>query len=144
MGSLVLGVFFLYQEVFQTFTPKLQERAEALNFLDYYIPFAIFLSVVHALIEEYYWRWFIFRGLMLKFSPLLAGILGSIAFASHHYVVLSQFLPWPLVLLFGTTVGLAGAFWCWLYFQTNSLLGSWISHMIVDAAVMTVGYCLLF
>ncbi|PIQ77181.1 hypothetical protein COV82_05840 [Candidatus Peregrinibacteria bacterium CG11_big_fil_rev_8_21_14_0_20_46_8] len=144
IALLMLSTFFLFQDFFAQFAPQFLQKAQELNFLEHYILFAVFLSLAHSLIEEYYWRWFIFRGLMLKFQPVTAALIGSIAFASHHFIVLSQFFPFWITMLFGTAIIGIGLFWCWLYYKTKSLLGPWISHIFADVAIMIAGYFLLF
>ena len=37
-----------------------------------------------------------------------------------------------------------GLAWSWLYAKYESIWPSWLSHVIVDAAIMTVGWFLLF
>lgn len=124
----------------------IQEKAAAFGLLSpmKYILFSIFLSLFHALLEEYYWRWFVFKGLQIKLSWIPAAVLSSAAFAGHHYFVLSEFFPLGLTLLFGTMVGVAGFFWCFLYKKTDSLWAPYLSHVLVDAVLMLIGYTILF
>lgn len=142
----ILSVFFFYQDYFTQFSPTLIEKIAALNLTSpiIFILFALFLSLIHSLLEEYYWRWFVFTGLKQRFSPIVAGIIGSIAFAGHHYIILSQFFPLPITLLFGTLVGVGGAWWCYSYHKTGTLFGNWMSHALIDAAIMVVGFVLVF
>jgi membrane protease YdiL (CAAX protease family) len=123
-----------------------QEKAAAfkLHSRSLFIVFALFFSVLHSLLEEYYWRWFVFRGLMLKLNWKTSALLGSLAFAGHHYLVLSQFFSLPLTLAFGTAVGVAGFIWCTAYYKTRTLLPSYLSHIAVDAVIMGTGYAILF
>ena len=108
-----------------------------------FIAFAIFVSFLHSALEEFFWRYFAF-GQLRKLVPVgMAILLGSIGFALHHIVVLSQYIPLGLAFLFGACVGIGGAVWCWLFNKTNSLVGAWISHMIVDLAIMWVGWEIL-
>ena len=37
-----------------------------------------------------------------------------------------------------------GAVWAWVYHRTRSLAATWLSHALVDAAILMVGYDLLF
>lgn len=122
------------------------EKAAAFGVLtpSFYILFAIFFSIFHAMLEEYYWRWFVFRGLLLKMNWKLAAFVGSLAFAGHHYFVLSEFFPLGFTLVFGTGVGVAGFIWCALYRKYHSLLAPYISHVFVDAVLMIIGYTILF
>jgi membrane protease YdiL (CAAX protease family) len=105
----------------------------------------VFYSAVHSLLEEYYWRWFVF-GQMRRLMPLgLAIVISSLAFAAHHVIVLAVYfgpLAWP-TLLFSLGVAAAGAAWAWLYQHSGTLLGPWLSHLLADAAIFLIGYDLL-
>ncbi len=112
-----------------------------------YLALAAFLSVVHSLFEESYWRWFVHARLRqwLAFAP--AATLSSLAFASHHLFVLDFYLPgrfWSAAVPFTLGIAIGGAFWAWLFERSGSLVGPWISHMIVDAAILAVGYKMVF
>jgi membrane protease YdiL (CAAX protease family) len=112
-----------------------------------YLLLAVFLSVVHSLLEEYYWRWFVF-GWLRRLLPLLpAMIVSSLAFMAHHVVLLAVFFPghfWTVALPLSLGVAGGGFVWAWLYQRTNSLYAPWISHLLIDAALMAVGYDMLF
>ena len=57
----------------------------------------VLLSSVHSLLEEYYWRWFLFGGLR-RFMPVAAAvILSSLAFTAHHVILLAVYFGgWSL------------------------------------------------
>lgn len=112
-----------------------------------FFAFAAFISVVHSLMEEYYWRWFVFRQLRQHWPFALSALVSSLAFMGHHVVVLDVYLPRHFLtavvpLSLGIAVG--GGFWAWLYERTGSLVAVWWSHVIIDAAIMAIGYDLLF
>jgi membrane protease YdiL (CAAX protease family) len=138
------AIFFAFEEFFRGFTPMIYQKVVQMNLLHAYIPFAIGLSLAHSLFEEFYWRFFVFRGLLLKFSPLVAALISSAAFASHHFVVLSQFFSPVLTIMLGLAVFVGGLLWCAMYVRTGSIWGSWVSHIFVDAAIFAVGYLLVF
>ncbi len=105
----------------------------------------VLLSTVHSLLEEYYWRWFLFGG-MRQFMPLAAAVvLSSLAFTAHHVILLSVYfggLSWATV-FFSFCVAVGGAAWAWIYHRSGSLLGPWLSHLLIDAGIMIVGYDLM-
>ncbi len=141
----ILGVYFWQYEYFNQYAYLVKDKVESLGIGGIrFLIFAVFLSLIHSFIEEYYWRSFVFRGLfgLTKFWPAL--IIGAFAFALHHYLLLSQFFPWPIVLFFGTVVGAAGGWWSYIYSKTNSLWGAWLSHLFADLAVMIVAYMMIF
>ena len=58
-----------------------------------YVALAVFYALVHSLLEEYYWRWFVFGQLRALVAPTLAIVLSSLAFAAHHVILLYVYLP---------------------------------------------------
>ena len=110
----------------------------------HYLLFGGFMCGAHSLLEEYYWRWFVYGKLSQICGPGWAMFWASLAFASHHYVVLWKFFGWGGCLFFGTTVGVGGALWCWLYRRQDSLFGAWTCHLLVDVAIFYIGYRLIF
>jgi CAAX protease family protein len=112
-----------------------------------YVVLASFIAVVHSLLEEYYWRWFVY-GRLRRYVPMaVALVVSGLAFMGHHVIVLSVYFPgwfWPAVVPLSLCIALGGVVWAWLYERSGSLVGPWLSHLIVDAALMAIGYDLLF
>jgi uncharacterized protein len=122
----------------------IRAKAIKLGFIDHYWSFALFLALGNSLMEEYYWRWFVFGYLRQRLNFSLSMLLGSLAFGAHHFVVLSQYYPFQWTLIFGSAVVLGGIFWCFLYEKQKTLLGCWISHIIVDLGFLCIGHQFLF
>jgi membrane protease YdiL (CAAX protease family) len=112
-----------------------------------YLLLVIFIGGIHSLLEEYYWRWFVF-GELRRLIPVPAAIvLSGLAFMLHHIIVLAVYFPsnfWTAALPFSFCVGLGGTMWAWLYQRSQSIFACWSSHLIIDAAIMVVGYDMLF
>lgn len=107
-----------------------------------YILLAAFYSLIHSLLEEYYWRWFVFRQLRHLVPMWPAALLSSLAFMGHHVIVLRQFFAdavW-LAWLLSAAVAVGGLFWCWLYERSGSIVSTWLSHLVIDAGIFWVGY----
>jgi len=147
-GLCIVGIvsiaYFVLSDFLLQFVGNLISATEGLNFLRHYVLFSFFLSVIHSFIEEYYWRWFVFNGLMLKFSKTTAVIISSLAFASHHFIVAMQFVPLYLAVIATILIFFLGVFWTELYLRTKNITGSWLSHFFADAIIMTIGYFLIF
>jgi membrane protease YdiL (CAAX protease family) len=107
-----------------------------------YLALAAFYAVLHSLLEEYYWRWFLFGRLRRRLPTAAAVVLSSLAFTAHHVLVLGQLLGGygPLTWLGSLAITGAGALWAWSYHRSNSLYGPWLSHALADAGLMWVGY----
>jgi uncharacterized protein len=110
-----------------------------------YAALGVFYSLFHSLLEEYYWRWFVFGQLrqFMAIGPAIA--VSSLGFMAHHVLVLGKFFGFdsPAAWLFSACVAVGGAVWAWLYERTGSLLGPWLSHALVDAAIFLVGFDLV-
>lgn len=110
-----------------------------------YVALALFYSLIHSLLEEYYWRWFVFGQLRrLTSLPLAIGV-SSLGFMAHHVCIVSVFFGWlsPASIGLSLAVAVGGVIWAWLYHRTGSLWGPWISHALVDAGIFLVGYDLV-
>jgi membrane protease YdiL (CAAX protease family) len=78
--------------------------------------------------------------------PSAAVILSSVAFTLHHVIILHAFLGpkfWPVTLGFSLAVGIGGVIWATVYRRCRLLAAPWISHMMVDLAILTIGYDLI-
>jgi membrane protease YdiL (CAAX protease family) len=104
-----------------------------------------FYSAIHSLLEEYYWRWFVFGQLARSRSVAAAVAVSSVGFAAHHVLVLALYFGWlsPLTWLFTLAVVVGGAVWAVLYRASGSLYAPWLSHALVDAAIFVSGYQLV-
>ncbi len=113
-----------------------------------FIVAALVISFLHSWLEEVYWRAFVHRRLEMLMAPVLALPLGAGGFAAHHVVVIGAYVGDVSVLVLALmtlpVVG-GGVLWSLLYRHTgNRLLAPWISHVLLDLAIMAVGYDLLF
>ncbi len=119
-------------------------KARQLGVFEHYWSFALFLSLVNSLVEEYYWRWFLFGRLRLVLPRWPAHLLAALAFTAHHAVITTQFLPlfWGLVAALAVAVG--GLIMSALYERQGTVAGAWVCHLIVDLGIMGIGYRLLF
>jgi len=110
-----------------------------------YLVLGTFYSLFHSLLEEYYWRWFVFGQLRRLVSAPAAIVISSLAFMAHHVILLSIYFGWfsPTAILFSLGVAVGGAVWAWTYHRSDSLYGPWLSHLLVDAAIFIVGYDLV-
>ncbi len=151
LGSMVLLYFgFLRHSALLEDTPtKLRDKLEEFGVASP-VPFLIlgvFIAAFHSLLEEYYWRWFVFGRLREVLAVNAAIGVSSLAFMAHHVILLNGYLPgrlWTGVLPFSLGVAVGGAFWAWLYQRTGTLLGPWCSHVLADAGLFVVGWYLLF
>jgi membrane protease YdiL (CAAX protease family) len=150
-GCAILCLYFAAlrgSPVMATMALKAREKIQELG-VDTPLRFftlAVVLSVGHSLLEEVYWRWFVFGQLKELFPMPAAVVVSSLGFMAHHVIILGVYLPvqFLTVALLSLGVAVGGAFWAWLYARTGSLMGGWLGHLLVDAAIFVVGWDLVF
>ena len=111
-----------------------------------FIALGVFYSLAHSLLEEYYWRWFVFARLSEAARLSTAILVSSIGFAAHHVLILGFYFSWTAAAtwVFSAGVAIGGAVWAWIYHRSGSLIGPWLSHLMIDAAIFAIGYDLVF
>lgn len=129
--------------------PAVEAREKIKSFgvssLAAFLAMSAFFSALHSLLEEYYFRWFVF-GRLARWIELPGAVaISSLAFAAHHVLILARYFTWvsPLTWLFVAGVAIGGAVWALLYYRSKSLWGPWLSHAIVDAAIFAIGWDLV-
>ncbi len=111
--------------------------------LRYWIACA-YIAVINAILEEYVFRWFIFRQCeKLLMSDALAVTTAAFIFTIHHVFVLRGYFDWPITLLASTGVFTGGILWSWCYLRYRSIWPGYLSHALVDIAIFIVGWELL-
>ena len=128
------------------------QAAAAKNRLDEparYLALVAYLIFVNSVLEEYVWRWFVFRQFETILMPrrgaaLAAVLLAAACFTLHHFVALKLQFGWVTTALGSLGVFVGGAVWSWLYLRYRSIWPAYLSHAIVDVAVFVVGWWLIF
>lgn len=107
---------------------------------------AAFYAFLHSGFEEFYWRGFLFQGLRQYCPRLVALIISSLGFMAHHVLVLGKFFGYESVYtyFFSLSIAVGGGVWAWMVSRTDSLIPSWISHGIIDAAIFLIALHLIF
>lgn len=126
--------------------PTEQARAKlketGLNSLPVFVAVAMFYSLCHSGLEEYYWRWFMFRHLTLRWNLTTATVVSSLGFMAHHVLVLARYFGWasPMTYALALSVAVGGVIWAVLYRRFGTVAGPWLSHAFVDAAIFAIAY----
>jgi membrane protease YdiL (CAAX protease family) len=147
-AGLVLAMFGLMTTplgaVVAAGAPAIRAKVESFGVLGHYWLFGGLISTLHALLEEYYWRWFVYGQLRRLLPSAWAHGVAGAAFALHHIVITSVYFgpAWGVPL--GAAVGVGGVIWSSIYERQGTLAGAWLSHILVDLGLFTIGYRLIF
>lgn len=103
-----------------------------------------YLSLVNSLLEEFVWRWFVFRQCEKLVGGQAAVICSALFFTIHHVLALKAQMGWTPTILGSLGVFIGGAVWSWCYLRFRSVWPGYVSHLIVDMAVFGLGWYLIF
>jgi membrane protease YdiL (CAAX protease family) len=145
--SLVILVAYWAAIYFNALDPiTVADRAAktGLNKPAIYIAGAVYWITLNSLMEEYVWRWFVFRKFEILVGGKMAVVASALAFAAHHVVALAAQFNWPITILGSIGGFIGGATWSWLYQRYRSVWLGYVSHAIVDFAIFVIGYRLIF
>lgn len=149
LGILMSAVVLLSFEALSETTrnemlTRVAKKISVLKIAQNFLLYGIVLSFVHSLLEEFYWRYFVFSAWKSALPPrrisLAAHLIASFAFTLHHFTVTVHYFDLSFGLLLGLGVWAAGFIWSYVFEKERSLLGVWISHIIVDIAIISIGY----
>ena len=106
--------------------------------------FAAWLCIGNSLLEEFAFRWFIDSRLrILGLGPVVAMPISAVIFTMHHVIVLSAFFG-PLIVVLGSAgVFMGGLIWSFSLMRWGTLVPGWISHALVDLAIIIIGASIL-
>ncbi|MEM8494349.1 MAG: CPBP family intramembrane glutamic endopeptidase [Planctomycetota bacterium] len=120
-----------------------------LDRLGLYLLGALYWCTINSLLEEYFWRWFIYERLrdVLPTSSLgigLAVFVCGLLFTAHHIVALSVYFDARTTALASLGVFIGGVTWSWLYAQTRNIYAAYISHVWADVIIFWIGWQIVF
>ncbi|MBE9101880.1 lysostaphin resistance A-like protein [Vacuolonema iberomarrocanum] len=110
-----------------------------------YLAGATYFTFINALVEEYIWRWFVYRKCEVLLAGKLAVILAAFCFTLHHVIALAALTGNGWVVALGSLgVFLGGVIWSWCFLAYRSLWVCYVSHLLADLAIALIGWHLLF
>ena len=145
ISVIIFGAYLLLGErVIDPETLRTAANANGIGRPILYLPFVAYLTLVNSLLEEYVWRWFVFRQCERLVGGWMAVICSAAFFTIHHVIALKAQTGWTTTLLASSGVFIGGAVWSWCYLKYNSIWPGYVSHIIVDATIFVIGWLLIF
>lgn len=109
-----------------------------------YLGAALYWCTVNSVLEEYVWRWFVYRKCEVLLPMKSAVAASAIFFTIHHVIALHAYFDLRITVLGSLGVFVGGAIWSTCYLKFRSIWPGWVSHIWADLAVFGVGYHLFF
>ena len=145
LGAAIIGAYYLLGRSWID-VDRFRETASK-NGLDTpvrYIGLAVYLCTINSLVEEYVWRWFVFRKSEALVRGYPAVLLSALFFTVHHVFALAAQMPMNVTVLGSVGVFVGGAVWSWCYLRYRSIWPGYVSHVVADIAILWIGWQLLF
>lgn len=138
----VMAVYLLLQEVI-SLNQISDELAKKNVTATTFTLVAIYITLGNSLLEEFFFRWFVFQGLLSSWR-LLAYTFSSTVFSVYHVMIFAQ---WFTPVVFWIAIGglfVWGVLFCWIVERAGSWKASWIVHIFADAAIVLIGFAMFW
>jgi len=145
ISLLIVGVYFLLGNDWIE-RDRIREVASTNGFdsLPGFLALGAWIVLVNSLLEEYVFRWFIFTRCRMLVPSLAAVALSALIFTVHHTLLLYGYgIEAPIIALASAGVFLGGLIWSWCYHRYESIWPGYVSHAIVDVAILAIGWQLI-
>lgn len=144
LGFVLSIIYYFSFYIFKDFidinsiTEKINELA-SIN-LGNIIFIGLYIIIFNSILEEYFWRSFIFEELHKIIKPSLAYVISAIAFSFHHVIFFyNWFTPLFFILI---TIGLVGyaLIMNYVWNKYKDLFTCWLPHAMVDVIQIFIAY----
>ncbi|MFS8541231.1 MAG: CPBP family intramembrane metalloprotease [Tissierellales bacterium] len=104
-----------------------------------FIYVALYISFINSLLEEFFFRGFIFLNLNGTIPRWKAYAISALGFSVYHIAILSNWFNPFIFILALTGLFIGGIIFNWLNEKTKNIYNSWLVHMFANFAINTVG-----
>ncbi len=136
-GYFLLSPYFDFSNIASSLTAS--TGVDGSNF----IFVALYISFVNSLLEEFFFRGFVFTNLKRSANRTAAYLFSSLLFSLYHTAMMIGWFSLPLFLLILTGLAVGGAIFNWLNEKYDTVFVSWIVHMFTNFAINAIGFILL-
>lgn len=150
MAAVIVGAYLAFG---QSWLDPVQVRAMAgragIGTPVRYLAGAAYWVLLNSLIEEFVWRWFVFRQWEMVLGQVrggrgLAVLASAVCFTVHHTLALAAQAGPTLVVAGSLAVVAAATAWSWLYLRFRSVWIPWLAHVLADLPIFAIGWLLTF
>ncbi len=109
-----------------------------------YLFIGAYVILINSLLEEVFFRGFLFGQLTRTGNRTYAYLVSSFLFALYHISIFRTWFEGPLMALALVGLMAGGMIFCWLNRHELKITYSWIAHVFADIAIIWIGYNLFF
>lgn len=104
-----------------------------------FIYVAIYISFINSLLEEFFFRGFIFLSLKKYASRTFSYLFSAFAFSFYHVAIIINWFNIFIFLLILFGLVIAGLLFNWINEKSENIYNSWLVHMFANFAINTIG-----
>ncbi len=141
--GVILGGYFLLSPVFDF--SKIASSLTASTGVDKsnFLFVSLYISFVNSLLEEFFFRGFVFTNLKNASSRFFAHGFSAVLFSLYHTAMMIGWFSLPLFLLVLVGLAAGGIIFNLLNEKGGTVYVSWVVHMFANFAINTIGFILL-
>ncbi len=109
---------------------------------DNFIFVALYISFINSLLEEFFFRGYVFVILKQHVKKLYAYLFSAILFSLYHVGMIQGWFDFHIYILSMLGLFIGGLIFNYLNDRWNSIYPSWLVHMFANLAINTVGLIL--
>ena len=142
VGGVFLAAIYLFFMIFRAQLINTSSMTSALsrwnlNSGNLFI-FLFMMIVGNSILEEIYWRGYVFSRLQKLTSSRNTMILTALFYTSYHLITTVTLFSLVQGLLLSSAVFLVGVFWAYLRIKYESIIPAVISHLLADLGLMLI------
>lgn len=104
---------------------------------------ALYISFINSLLEEFFFRGFLFINLKKQLHRWQAYLISSLAFSAYHVAMMIGWYDLWLFLLILVGLMIGGVIFNYLDENQETIYTSWFTHMFANFAINTIGFILM-
>lgn len=139
---IILSEYYIFRNIFDfsNITVSLIKNINVTKSNFIYV--SIYISLINSLIEEFFFRGFIFLSLIKINTKRFAYIFSSLIFAIYHIFIMKGWFGVEIysIILIGLFVG--GLIFNYINEKNKNIFPSWIVHMFANFSINTIGFIL--
>ncbi len=141
--GIILGAYFVVRPFFDFsgIAESLSSTAGVTK--DNFLFVALYISFINSLLEEFFFRGFVFMNLKNGSTRVLAYVVSSVCFSLYHVAMMIGWFNIGLFALVVVALAVGGAIFNLLNEKHGSIYTSWFVHMFANFAINTIGFILL-
>lgn len=141
--GVILGAYLIVRPFFDFSGIAVNLTANAGVNADNFLFVSLYISFINSLLEEFFFRGFLFTNLKKYGSSALAYGISAGLFALYHVAMMTGWFSPILFILVMVGLTMGGMIFNFLNERLGSIYPSWLVHMFANFAINTIGFILL-